>query len=205
MQCVSLVFTVCLRSNVSETRCSQEIDVVYAFCYVAECDSCRLEIDSTRFPEGPPWSQSRYIIELPVLISLSNLVFDSRLTSRRDVHSLRVKFGPLGWNVTYNFGDADLDTAFKLLGRFVNDLGIGASTQPLFTLPVESLVYVTGNITYGGWVTDEWDRRCLLAILDHFYCASIHGDTVRKPVAYRLPGLRNHRCRPAASPSSVRS
>lgn len=90
----------------------------------------------------------------------------------------RAKFGPLGWNVTYNFGDSDLDTAFKLLGRFVDDLSTDSSTVNLSTLPVDSLVYVTGNITYGGWVTDEWDRRCLLAVLDHFYCASIFGDAV---------------------------
>ncbi|CAM9286047.1 unnamed protein product [Ectocarpus sp. 6 AP-2014] len=88
----------------------------------------------------------------------------------------RIKFGPLGWNVTYSFGDSDLDAAFKLLGRFVDDLHIDTSTATLASLPVESLVYVTGNITYGGWVTDEWDRRCLLAILDHFYSASIFGD-----------------------------
>lgn len=101
---------------------------------------------------------------------------------------IRVKFGPLGWNVTYNFGDSDLDTAFKLLGRFVDDLHADASTPSLTALPIESLVYVTGNITYGGWVTDEWDRRCLLAVLDHFYSASIFGDTVsmfcRCPLLY---------------------
>lgn len=90
----------------------------------------------------------------------------------------RVKFGPLGWNVTYNFGDSDLDAAFKLLGRFVDDLYADTSMPTLAALPVESLVYVTGNITYGGWVTDEWDRRCLLAVLDHFYSASIFGDAV---------------------------
>lgn len=92
----------------------------------------------------------------------------------------RVKFGPLGWNVVYNFGDSDLDTAFKLLGRFADDLNADSSTASLSKLPVDSLVHVTGNITYGGWVTDEWDRRCLLAVLDHFYCASIFGDAVSK-------------------------
>lgn len=89
-----------------------------------------------------------------------------------------MKFGPLGWNVTYNFGDSDLDTAFKLLGQFVDHLQVDPSKVTLATLPVESLVYVTGNITYGGWVTDEWDRRCLLAVLDHFYTASIFGENV---------------------------
>ncbi len=104
----------------------------------------------------------------------------SRLATTIQLWLGRVKFGPLGWNVTYNFGDADLDAAFKLLGRFVDDLHADTSTPSLAALPVESLVYVTGNITYGGWVTDEWDRRCLLAVLDHFYSASIFGDAVRK-------------------------
>lgn len=94
------------------------------------------------------------------------------------VPSLRAKFGPLGWNVSYDFGDSDLDTAFKLLGRFVDDLRTESSPPNISTLPVESLVYITGNITYGGRVTDEWDRRCLLAVLDHFYRASILGDSV---------------------------
>lgn len=99
-----------------------------------------------------------------------------------------MKFGPLGWNVSYNFGDADMDAALKLLGRFVDDLGLDPSARSLTTLPVDSLVYVTGNITYGGWVTDEWDRRCLLAVLDHFYNASVFGDKVRQLLLSNILG-----------------
>ncbi|CAM9197261.1 unnamed protein product [Discosporangium mesarthrocarpum] len=102
----------------------------------------------------------------------------------------RVKFGPLGWNVTYDFADSDLSTAIKLLGRFVDNLHIDSSDAAFTKLPVDSLVYVTGNITYGGRVTDEWDRRCLLAILDHFYRASIYGDKVNTPVVGGEPGPR---------------
>lgn len=31
------------------------------------------------------------------------------------------------------------------------------------------LTYVTGHINYGGRVTDEWDRRCLMALLSDHY------------------------------------
>lgn len=89
----------------------------------------------------------------------------------------RAKFGSQGWNVVCSFGDSDLDASFKLLGRFMDGLNMGIH-ETLTTLPLENLVYVTGSITYGGWITDEWDRRCLLAVLNHFYSASIFGDTV---------------------------
>lgn len=36
-----------------------------------------------------------------------------------------------------------------------------------------ALHYLTGEVAYGGRVTDSWDRRCLLSILDNFYNPSV--------------------------------
>ncbi|ETO22424.1 Dynein heavy chain family protein [Reticulomyxa filosa] len=36
-------------------------------------------------------------------------------------------------------------------------------------IPWESLRYVIGEINYGGRVTDDWDRRCLMTILGQYY------------------------------------
>lgn len=36
-------------------------------------------------------------------------------------------------------------------------------------IPWDSLLFVSGHINYGGRVTDDWDRRCLITILRNFY------------------------------------
>lgn len=36
-------------------------------------------------------------------------------------------------------------------------------------IPWDSMTYVSGHINYGGRVTDDWDRRCLMTILERFY------------------------------------
>lgn len=73
----------------------------------------------------------------------------------------RRKFGPLGWNILYEFNDSDLDTSLTMLKLFLEDQE---------EIPWEALVFVTGHINYGGRVTDDNDRRCLLTTLQKYYC-----------------------------------
>lgn len=73
----------------------------------------------------------------------------------------RRKFGPLGFNNVYEFNDSDLETSQQMLKMFLEDQD---------EIPWDSLNYMTGQINYGGRVTDDWDRRCLLNTLLKYYC-----------------------------------
>jgi len=73
----------------------------------------------------------------------------------------RRKFGPLGWNILYEFNDSDIQTSWQMLKLFLDEQE---------EIPWEALVFITGHINYGGRVTDDWDRRCLLTTLQKYYC-----------------------------------
>jgi len=79
----------------------------------------------------------------------------------------RRKFGPLGWNIRYDFNATDLEMSVETLRMFLDE-------QP--EIPWEALLYVTGQIAYGGRVTDDWDRRNLMVMLRRFYCTDILSD-----------------------------
>ncbi|XP_047601385.1 dynein axonemal heavy chain 6 isoform X2 [Lutra lutra] len=78
----------------------------------------------------------------------------------------RKKFGPLGWNICYEFNDSDRECALLNLNLYCQEGKI----------PWDALIYITGEITYGGRVTDTWDQRCLRTILKRFFSPETLGE-----------------------------
>lgn len=90
--------------------------------------------------------------------NLKNLLFS--LCLFHAVILERRKFGPLGYNILYDFNDSDLDTTLKTLKIMVGKYN---------EIPFNALKYLTAEINYGGRVTDPWDRRVVNTVLDIFF------------------------------------
>ena len=94
----------------------------------------------------------------------------------------RRKFGPLGWNIRYAFDESDLETSINVMRRFLDEQE---------SIPWDALRFITGHINYGGRVTDDWDRRCIVTILSIYFNEAImvQENGAYKPHSFSRSGL----------------
>ena len=75
------------------------------------------------------------------------------LFSLMHFHSIiieRKSYGPLGWNVKYNFNENDFIISKNILKN---------GLEKFSTIPYKAIIYLTADCIYGGRVTDDLDRR----------------------------------------------
>lgn len=79
----------------------------------------------------------------------------------------RRKFGTLGYNVVYDFTYSDFEVSENIIDLYVSHM----RTNSVDDIPFVTIRYLIAEASYGGRVTDDWDRRVLNTYMSQYMCS----------------------------------
>eukprot|EP00879_Flechtneria_rotunda_P016890 GHRR01017680.1.p2 GENE.GHRR01017680.1~~GHRR01017680.1.p2 ORF type:complete len:364 (+),score=128.91 GHRR01017680.1:649-1740(+) len=107
----------------------------------------------------------------------------------------RRKFGPIGWNVPYEFNASDLSACTQFLQNHLLEMDAKKAPQPTW----ETVRYMISVIQYGGRITDDFDQLLMDTYAEKYFHQGVLQPNFelyrdeRSGFSYRVPDSTENR------------